>query len=221
MTDLLPSLPLLSAFLAASLVLAVTPGPGVFYIVTRSVTEGRAAGLASVIGVALGNLGCAVAVSAGLAAIVSASSVAFDVVRYLGALYLFFLGWKALRTRKPDSALRNGSSSSNVRVVRDGFVVALLNPKTALFLAAFLPQFVAPGTAHAFQPLVLGALFVLIAACTDALYAFFASLAAPYFSRAGRAVSAARFAGAGAYFGLALFAVLSGQRADAHAAAGR
>jgi threonine/homoserine/homoserine lactone efflux protein len=213
MTHLLPALPVLFAFLVASLVLAVTPGPGVFYIVSRSVSEGRTAGLASVLGVAFGNFGCAVGASVGLAAIISASSVVFEVVRYLGALYLFFLGWKAVRAQRPHAA-PNVRSSGNARVVRDGFVVAVLNPKTALFFAAFLPQFVAPGTAHVFQPLVLGALFVVIAASTDALYALFASLAAPYFSRASSARSAVRFASAGAYFGLGLFAVLSGNRGN-------
>ena len=215
MTELLPPQPLLSVFLVASLVLAVTPGPGVFYIVTRSVAEGRAAGLASVIGVALGNLGSAIGASVGLAAIVSASSVAFEFVRYLGALYLFYLGWKALRARKRHTVQSTPApSGQNARVVRDGFVVALLNPKTALFFAAFLPQFVAPGTAHVFQPLILGVLFVFIAGSTDPLYALFASLAAPYFSRASSAVSAARFAICGAYFGLGLFAVLSGNRGN-------
>jgi threonine/homoserine/homoserine lactone efflux protein len=215
MAELLPPLPLLSAFLVASLVLAVTPGPGVFYIVTRSVAEGRAAGLASVIGVALGNLGSAIGASVGLAAIVSASSVAFEVVRYLGALYLFYLGWKALRAHKPHTARSAPApSGQNARVVLDGFVVALLNPKTALFFAAFLPQFVAPGPAHVFQPLILGVLFVFIAASTDTLYALFASLAVPYFSRASLSVSAARFAICGTYFGLGLFAVLSGNRGN-------
>jgi threonine/homoserine/homoserine lactone efflux protein len=214
MTDLLPTFSVLSAFLVASVVLAVTPGPGVFYIVTRSVTEGRRAGLASVLGVALGNFGCAVGASVGLAAIISASFVVFEIVRYLGALYLFFLGWKALRAQKPDVPQSVHSSGGNARVVRDGFVVAVLNPKTALFFAAFLPQFMAFGTAHALQPLVLGALFVVIAASTDTLYALFASLAAPYFWRASSAVSAVRFASAGAYFGLGLFAVLSGNRGN-------
>jgi threonine/homoserine/homoserine lactone efflux protein len=215
MTELLPPLPLLSAFFVASLVLAVTPGPGVFYIVTRSVAEGRTAGLASVIGVALGNLGSAIGASVGLAAIISASSVAFEVVRYLGALYLFFLAWKVLRARKPNTVQSARSSGSqSARVLRDGFVVALLNPKTALFFAAFLPQFVAPGTAHLLQPLVLGMLFVFIAASTDTLYALFASFVAPYFSRANSAVSLGRFAISGAYFGLGLFAVLSGNRGN-------
>ena len=212
MTALLPPLPVLSAFLIASFVLAVTPGPGVFYIVTRSATEGRAAGLASVMGVALGNFGSAVGASVGLAVVLSASSVAFEIVRYLGASYLFFLGWRALRAQKTHAARGGHPSGSNARVVRDGFVVALLNPKTALFFAAFLPQFVAPGSAHAFQPIMLGALFVAIAASTDTLYALFASIAAPYFSRANAALSGARFAIGGAYFGLGLFTVLFGNR---------
>ncbi len=214
MTDVLPSLPALSAFLVASLVLAVTPGPGVLYIVTRSVTEGRSAGVASVIGVALGNFGCAAGASIGLAFVISASSMVFEVIRYLGALYLFFLGWRALRGYKPHTAQTGQSLGGSARVVRDGFFVAVLNPKTALFFAAFLPQFVTPGTAHVFQPLILGALFVLIAASTDTLYALFASFAAPYFSRATSAVSVTRFATGGAYFGLGLFAVLSGDRGD-------
>jgi threonine/homoserine/homoserine lactone efflux protein len=215
MTDLLPSSPLLSVFLVASLVLAVTPGPGVLYIVTRSVAEGRKAGLASVIGVALGNLGGAIGASIGLAAIISASSVAFEVVRYLGALYLFFLGWKALRTHKAHTAdSEHSPGDQTARVLRDGFVVALLNPKTALFFAAFLPQFVDADTADILQPLLLGTLFVLIAACTDTLYALFASLAAPHVSRTTSAVSAARFASAGAYFSLGLFAALAEYVAD-------
>src|SRR5437868_8654587 len=99
MLDLLPPFPLLGAFLVASFVLAVTPGPGVFYIVARSVTQGRLSGLASVAGVALGNLGNAVGASLGLAALFAVSSLAFTVVKYLGALYLVWLGVQALRKR--------------------------------------------------------------------------------------------------------------------------
>src|SRR5204863_8744736 len=95
--DLLPAWPLLSAFLVASLILAVTPGPAVFYIVTRSVAQGRRCGLASVAGVALGNLGNAIGASLGLAVLFAFSSVAFTVVKYAGALYLVYLGVQALR----------------------------------------------------------------------------------------------------------------------------
>lgn len=201
---------LLSVFLVASLVLAVVPGPCVFYIVTRSIADGRRAGLASVAGVAVGNLASAVGASLGLAALFSVSALAFEIVRYLGALYLFYLGWKALRMRGQTAEALPGRR--NGRVLQDGFFVALLNPKTALFFAAFLPQFVTPGRAHALQPVILGALFVLIAASTDMLYALLASLAAPHFSRMRSIAPAARLATGGAYVGLGLFAVFSGTR---------
>jgi threonine/homoserine/homoserine lactone efflux protein len=215
MSDLLPTLPLLSAFLLASLVLAVTPGPGVVYIVTRTVTEGRASGLASAAGVALGNFGNALGASLGLAAVFSASSLAFEVVRYAGALYLLFLGWKAMRAKGTQalpaySSIRGPASPA----LRDGFLIALFNPKTALFFAAFLPQFVIPATSHALQPIILGTLFVLIAAVTDALYAISASVAAPWFRRVRFAASAARYATGGVYLGLGLFTALSGTRAE-------
>ena len=133
------------AFVLASLVLAVTPGPGVLYIVTRTLAQGRAAGLASVAGVALGNLGNALAASLGLAALFALSSLAFAVVKWAGAAYLVWLGVRALR--QPPAAAAAAAPAFEpprlARIVRDGFVVALLNPKTALFFAAFLPQFLA------------------------------------------------------------------------------
>ena len=97
MSELLPPWPLFATFLGASLVLAVTPGPGVFYIVSRSITQGRRSGLMSVAGVALGNLGNVMGASFGLAAIFSVSSLAFSTVKYLGATYLIYLGVRALR----------------------------------------------------------------------------------------------------------------------------
>ena len=214
MSDLLPILPLLSAFLLASLVLAVTPGPGVMYIVTRTVTEGRASGLASAAGVALGNFGNALGASLGLAAVFSASSLAFEVVRYAGALYLLFLAWKALRMKHPQAVPASNSIRKPASpALRDGFFIALFNPKTALFFAAFLPQFVVPATSHPLQPIILGTLFVLIAAVTDTLYATFASLAAPWFCQVRFAASAARYVTGGAYLGLGLFAAFYGTRA--------
>jgi threonine/homoserine/homoserine lactone efflux protein len=207
--ELLPSYPLLLAFLAASLLLAVTPGPGVFYIVTRSLAEGRVAGLASVLGVAVGNLGNAIAASLGLAVVMEASAFAFEMVRYAGALYLFFLGWKALRGSVPQASGHASGAVAARRVVLDGFVVALFNPKTALFFAAFLPQFVSPGGA-ALQPLFLAALFVALAAVTDTLYALFASGVA---GRLGTG-NAVRYLAGGAYFGIGLLTLFTGGRAE-------
>lgn len=213
MSDILPPLPLLTAFLAASLLLAVTPGPGVFYIVTRSVTHGRLSGLASVAGVAAGNLGNAIGASLGLAALFAVSSVAFTVVKYVGALYLVWLGVQALRkpSVRPDPAAPPAAGSLR-RMFTDGFIVALLNPKTAIFFAAFLPQFVADPVAPVAQTLALGVLFVLIAATTDSLYAVGAGAVRPTLERASGLARAGRYVTAGAFIGLGILTAVSGQR---------
>jgi threonine/homoserine/homoserine lactone efflux protein len=211
--DWLPPAPLLAAFALASLVLAVTPGPGVLYIVTRTLSQGRRAGLASVAGVALGNLGNAVGAALGLAALFAVSSVAFTVVKAAGAAYLVYLGIKTLRQRgdATPAALRQASAA---RVFRDGFVVALLNPKTALFFAAFLPQFMSANGPLLAQSLALGAGFVAIAAVTDSTYALAASAVAPALARAGGAGLAAwgrTFSGL-ALIGLGVLTAFTGSR---------
>lgn len=210
MLESLPPLPLLSAFLVASLVLAVTPGPGVFYVVTRSLLEGRRAGLASVAGVALGNLGNAIAASLGLAALFALSSAAFVAVKYAGALYLVYLGVKALRAPLAGEDPLPAAPAGNV--LRDGFIVALLNPKTAIFFAAFLPQFMGGGAPPALQAPLLGMIFVLLAAITDTVYALAAGALAPRLRRARPARALGRVLTGGAFIGLGLFTALSGAR---------
>lgn len=213
MQGLLPPLPLLGAFVAASVLLAVTPGPAVFYIVTRSVSRGRRSGLASVAGVALGNLGNAIGASLGLAALFAISSLAFTVVKYLGAAYLIWLGVQAIR-RPPAPVLEPGALPQETalrRIFADGFLVALLNPKTAIFFAAFLPQFVQGSTAHA-QTIALGVLFVLIAAVTDTLYAVSAGTARPWLMRASGVARLGRYLTGSAFIGLGVLTALSGQR---------
>lgn len=197
---MLPDTPLLIAFLGASLVLALTPGPAVVYIVARTVAQGRACGLASVFGVAFGNLGNAVGAALGLAALFAVSSAAFTVVKWAGALYLVWLGVKMWRAtaRAPVDAMQDQVREPQplARVFRDGFVVALLNPKTTLFFAAFLPQFMSPDANPLAQTLALGAVFVAVAGCTDLLYVLAASLVAPRLGRAARhAVWGNRIAG--------------------------
>ena len=147
--------PLLAAFLAASFVLAVTPGPGVVYIVARTLAQGRGAGLASVAGVAAGNLCNAVGAALGLAALFAVSSLAFSVVKYAGAAYLIYLGIKALRRPATVASPAEFAPPQKRRIARDGFLVALLNPKTALFFAAFLPQFIDPAGSTALQGAML------------------------------------------------------------------
>jgi threonine/homoserine/homoserine lactone efflux protein len=201
---MLPALPLLLAFMVASLVLALTPGPAVVYIVARTLAQGRASGLASVLGVALGNLANAIAAALGLAALFAVSSAAFTVVKWAGAAYLVYLGVRMWRTTPASGDAPAVVAQPRRRVFRDGFVVALLNPKTSLFFAAFLPQFMdAHGSALA-QSVALGSVFVAIACCTDLLYVLTASLVAPRLGRATRhAVWGHRIAGT-SFIGLGL-----------------
>jgi threonine/homoserine/homoserine lactone efflux protein len=213
MFDLLPSWPLLYAFLLASVVLAVTPGPGVLYIVARSMAQGRASGLASVAGVALGNFGNALAASFGLAALFAVSSLAFTVVKFAGATYLIYLGVQALRTPTAKNMSELPIKKLNLRrIFRDGFVVALLNPKTTIFFAAFLPQFIDPRSSVSGQSILLGAIFVVIAAITDSIYALAASRIAPTLSRAKHASIIGRYASGFTYIGMGLLAAFSSQR---------
>lgn len=209
MPELLPAWPVLATFCAASLVLAVTPGPGVLYIVTRSLAHGRAAGLASVLGIALGNFGNALGASVGLAALFAVSAVAFTVVKLAGAAYLVWLGIRTLTgsRRGADTAVLPHAGTG--RVVRDGFVVALLNPKTAMFFAAFLPQFMTPGAQPLAQAALLGGLFVAVAMASDTLYVLAARALAPLVHGAGRT---GRYLSGGVFIGLGLLTAFSGNR---------
>lgn len=181
------------------------------YIVTRSLVQGRLSGLVSVAGVALGNLGNALAASVGLAALFAVSSLAFSVVKYVGAFYLVYLGVQMIRSSPVEGPVAVPAAISLKRIFRDGFVVALLNPKTTVFFAAFLPQFLRPNAPPMFQSMVLGSLFVVIAVITDSIYALAAGAATPVlrggiFRRIGRRL------GGGVFIGLGIFAALAGSR---------
>lgn len=216
--DLLPPLPLLLAFLTASFILAITPGPAVVYILARTLSQGRSSGLASVAGVALGNLGNAIGAALGLAALFAVSSAAFTVVKWAGAGYLIWMGVRMLRsasaaapaTNMPVEPLKRG------RIFRDGFVVALLNPKTALFFAAFLPQFMTPTAPHLAQSLALGASFVAVAACTDLFYVLAASLVAPRLGQLGQHAAWGQRAAGASFIGLGLLTAFSSPTSNPH-----
>lgn len=201
-----------AAFAIASLVLAATPGPGVVYIVTRTLAQGRRAGLASVAGVALGNLCNALAASLGLAAVVAVSTLALDVVRLAGAAYLLWLGLRTLR--RPDRTTHDAlpPPAPFGRVLRDGLFVAALNPKTALFFVAFLPPFIDAQSPAVLQSIGYGAAFVAIAAMTDGVYVLAASTAAPRLARLGSVGTAGRYLSAAVYIGLGLLTAGSGSR---------
>lgn len=214
MANPFPPWPLFSAFLLASLVLGVTPGPGVLYIVTRSLVQGRRSGLVSVAGVALGNLGNALAASVGLAALFAVSPAAFTVVKYAGALYLVYLGVQMLRGSTSDSSVPVHQAAPPGRIFRDGFVVALFNPKTTVFFAAFLPQFLSTGMSPVFQSMSLGSLFVSIAAVTDSVYALAAGAVGPALVRGRGVRRVGRCLGSGILMGLGVFTALAGSRAS-------
>jgi threonine/homoserine/homoserine lactone efflux protein len=190
-------------FTLASLALAITPGPGVLYIVSGTLAQGRRAGLASVAGVALGNLGNAAAASLGLAALFAAWPPAWRLVCIAGGAYLVWLGIAALRAPPPVA----GAAAPSGQWLRQGFVVALLNPKTALFFAAFLPPFLDPAGSAIVQSLALGALFVAIAALTDSAWVLAAAAAAPRLAGGARD---GRWVAAAVYVGLGLWAAWSG-----------
>lgn len=212
MHGILPDGPSLIAFVVASVVLTITPGPAVFYIVTRSLSQGRRAGLASVGGVALGNLGNSIGASVGLAALFAISSLAFWVVKYAGAAYLIYLGVKALRRPSETLEAPRPRSSPPAVIFRDGFIVALLNPKTTLFFSAFLPQFLDPHSSTIVQSVALGTAFVLIASVTDTTYALTASIIAPAMARMKSRRNVGRYLTASAFIGLGVFTAASGSR---------
>jgi threonine/homoserine/homoserine lactone efflux protein len=202
----------LIAFLAASVVLAVTPGPGVIYIVTRTLSQGRAAGIGSIAGVACGNFANALGASLGLAALFAVSSLAFTLVKYAGAAYLIYLGIKLLRGGPRSEVSRTITPASVGRVFREGVLVALLNPKTTIFFAAFLPQFMQPELPALPQAVMLGSIFVVVAAASDLGYVLLASVLAPRLARAGAAPRFGRYASGGALIALGVASAMAGQR---------
>ncbi|MFG1922102.1 LysE family translocator [Cryptosporangium sp. NPDC048952] len=174
------------AFLLASFVLILVPGPSVLFVVSRALAYGRRVALATVAGNAVGSLVLAVAVALGIGVLVQASAVAYTVVKLAGAAYLVFLGVQAVRHRRALAGVFDGAGPSG-RPWLQGFVVGVTNPKTAVFFAAVLPQFVdrSAGAAGA-QMVVLGALFAAMALGCDAVWGLAAGAAREWFGRSRR-----------------------------------
>ena len=177
----------LALFVGAALLLLVVPGPSVLYVVTQSVSHGRRAGIASVAGITTGTLVHIAAATVGLSALLASSAVAFDVVKYLGAAYLVVIGVRRLAGFEPDDVPHRQSSEKLGRLYRQGIVVNVLNPKTALFFLAFLPQFVDVSRGSvALQIVVLGLTFVVLGLLSDGLYAVLAGTAGSWLRRGPR-----------------------------------
>lgn len=207
---MLPPLENLSLFITAALVLLLTPGPAVLYIVASSVAQGRKAGLASVLGVQAGAMFHVLGATLGLSALLLTSALAYDVVKYLGAAYLIYLGIRTLTARDVGKAVTVERKSLR-RLFSQGLVVNLLNPKTALFFFAFLPQFVDTSAGSVtVQTLALGLLFVMLAVCTDGMYALLAGTFSRWLrdSRGFRRFQ--RYFTGTVYIGLGMTAALAG-----------
>ncbi|MGJ3245469.1 MAG: LysE family translocator [Elainellaceae cyanobacterium] len=158
---------MLGLFLTAAIVLAVTPGPGIFYVLTRSLKGGRADGFASSIGTAIGGYAHVVAAALGVSAILATSSIAFAIVKYAGASYLIYLGVRTLMSGDRPLVDVESSTSTALDAFRHGIVTELLNPKTALFFLAFIPQFIDPNENVVLQFMLLGSISVFLNTSAD------------------------------------------------------
>jgi len=200
-------------FITASLALLLLPGPAVLYITARSANQGRVAGFVSVLAIEAANLVQAVAAGLGLSAILLSSALAFDVVKYLGAAYLIYLGIKKLLTKEESSTGQEVKRESLSQIFWQGFVINILNPKTALFFFAFLPQFVNPEKGNVtIQTLLLGVLFVLLAFITDNIYAFVASSLAERLNANANFQKGQKYFAGLVYIGLGVTTALTGSK---------
>lgn len=207
----MPDVSRLGLFVGAAIALLLTPGPAVLYIVTRSIEQGRAAGLISVVGICTGTLVHVLAATLGLSALLVSSAAAFGIVRYAGAAYLIVLGIQTLAGRQAPTAEVAVERTNLGRVFTQGVVVNVLNPHTALFFFAFLPQFVNPSSGHVpVQMLTLGLLFVALSATTDSGWAIAAGTAGDWIKQHPRFSDGQRYVTGGALIGLGAAAAFTG-----------
>lgn len=210
----MPELHTLTVFAAAALLFAVVPGPAVIYIVTRSVDQGRAAGIVSALGIATGTFVHVPTAAVGLSALLVSSSAAFSTVKYLGAAYLIYLGIRQLLDREERELHATPATRSLRRIYAQGALVGVLNPKTALFFLAFLPQFVDPARGStAVQLIVLGVLLVCISMMSDSCYALLTGTAGVWLRRRGPPfMRRQRLVSGAIYVALGVSAAVAGSR---------
>jgi threonine/homoserine/homoserine lactone efflux protein len=214
MEIVIPGAANLGLFISAALVLLLIPGPAVLYIVARSIEQGRLAGFVSDLGIHTATLVHVVAAALGLSAIIASSALAFSVVKYAGAAYLIWLGLKKIFSRIEATEVKATLQRHGyARLFRDGFIVNLFNPKTALFFLAFLPQFVEMSRGHvAMQIAFLGLLFTLLGFITDGCYALAAGTAGGWLKRSQGYLKLERHVSGVLFIGLGLTAALAGNQ---------
>ncbi|MDZ5448575.1 LysE family translocator [Labrys sp. ZIDIC5] len=205
----MPDPTLWGLFVLASVTLLLTPGPAVLFIVARSVERGKVAGLVSVLGIHLGTIVHIVAAAVGLSALVVSSTLAFSVVKYLGAAYLIWIGIRTLMAPDLPPEFSTRPTKPLHRLFQEGFIVNLFNPKTAIFFLAFLPQFVDParGALH-WQILVLGFTFMGLGMLSDAMFALAAGAAGDFLRRSRRFLRFQRWFAGLSFIGLGVTAAL-------------
>jgi threonine/homoserine/homoserine lactone efflux protein len=208
---MIPSHSSLLLFISAALLLLVIPGPAVFYILGRSIGQGRSAGLVSALGISVGSLVHTAAAAVGLSALLMSSALAFSTVKYLGGAYLIYLGVQKLR-REESAELSDGAPQVRLRCIfTQGVIVNVLNPKAALFFFAFLPQFVDPKRGNvAAQILFLGVLFAVLGLTSDTLWALSAGTVAHWFRGNVRAVRTQRYVSGGMLISLGVATAFAG-----------
>ena len=212
MEIVIPGAAALELFVGAAMVMLVIPGPAVLYIVGRSIEQGRRAGLVSVLGIHAATLVHVSAAVVGLSAVLASSALAFSAVKYAGAAYLIWLGLKKLLGRTEGGAgdvvlPRHG----HARLFRDGFLVNLLNPKTAIFFLAFLPQFIDLGRGHAaMQIAFLGLTFIALGLVSDGCYALLAGWAGVWLKKSRAWAGFERYVSGLMMIGLGMTAAFAG-----------
>jgi threonine/homoserine/homoserine lactone efflux protein len=198
-----------AAFVIAAIILAITPGPGIAYVVARTAAGGRSEGLASCLGTGIGGMLHVLAAALGLSLIIAQSALAFNLVKYLGAAYLVYLGVRLLLRKDPALVVEPVASRGVRRALFEGIVVEALNIKTALFFLAFLPQFALPSEPLVSQLVLLGSICVTLNTLVDVMAVFAAdSLLKSSAARAARARVLTKVSGVtmlvlGAYLALA------------------
>ena len=209
----MPGTASLAGFVVAALVVLLIPGPGVLYIVARSVSQGQRAGLVSVLGLSAGALVHVAAATVGLSAILLASATAFGIVKALGAVYLIYLGLRALFARQAAVAVNAPAPRPAHRLFADGVLVSILNPKIAVFFLAFLPQLVEPSRGPVPQQvLFLGLIYIALALVTDGAYAILASRLRRVLGSRVVQGPLPRYASGVVYIGLGMSMALTGRR---------
>jgi threonine/homoserine/homoserine lactone efflux protein len=208
---MIPSHSSLLLFVSAALVLLAIPGPAVFYVTSRSIGHGRSAGLVSALGIGVGTLFHVAAAALGLSALLMSSAVAFSMVKYLGAAYLIYLGIQKILREEFVASLVPSAQIPLSRIFGQGIVVNVLNPKTALFFFAFIPQFVDVSRGKvAGQIMFLGLLFAVMGVLSDSVWALFAGTLAHALKRKTRWMLAQRYVSGGMLISLGLATAFAG-----------